>query len=394
MNKKGERKQLHVLLVIAAALVIAATLNASFTFSLTYNTTNSTLNNLTWWGNNIKMQIRKCSLADCSDGVFIGEDNTSSSYFENPNYNDMLKTNLTNARFIQYKALLETNDSSFTPRLWQANITYYNPSSVDKPAITPSTAYEFQALNCSTKAYHPLSKINITFEWYNASVKYSGQNITTTSGAEASASLTKGIQNAGETWNCTVTSFYGAEFSTPESATKYISSTPAGYWVTTADTLINTTWFGNNIKMQIRTCSQPDCSDNTPFFGSDNTSSSYFINPSFNNLSKTNITNQLEHRYIQYKAYLESGNNFDTPKLWQINIIISISEFERPDGVINCSLNPILLANVTRNISIHMRGSGTVTIPSPLVYIAPQFFVDSSSGCKLFVGTGGVLFAT
>ena len=75
----------------------------------------------------IKYQVRSCSNYDCSGEDFIGPDQTSSTFFtELDNTSSSLpsfdiSSLLSPNRFIQYRAVLETDDGELTPLLKSAN---------------------------------------------------------------------------------------------------------------------------------------------------------------------------------------------------------------------------------------------------------------------------------
>src|SRR3989344_6580567 len=84
----------------------------------------------------IKFQSTSCSSSDCSDGTFVGSDNTSSTYFTS---NASLNSTLTpNNRYFQYKAYLETSNTSITPYLESVELSY-NAAPLDPSLILNST---------------------------------------------------------------------------------------------------------------------------------------------------------------------------------------------------------------------------------------------------------------
>jgi len=69
----------------------------------------------------LEFQVRNCSLPDCSDGVFVGPDNTSSTFF----------TSLDNSfekysRFFQYKGFFSTQGTFFSPEIYNVSLNYFN----------------------------------------------------------------------------------------------------------------------------------------------------------------------------------------------------------------------------------------------------------------------------
>ena len=72
---------------------------------------------------NLKYQVKSCANADCSDNAnFIGPDGTAGTFYSENN-NSTLSTpsfvlnSVTNNRYFQYKATLDTLDSSLTPEI-------------------------------------------------------------------------------------------------------------------------------------------------------------------------------------------------------------------------------------------------------------------------------------
>ncbi len=68
---------------------------------------------------NLTLQVRNCTLSDCSDGKFIGPDGTSTTFF----------TNLTNqisliGNYFQYRINFSTQDSTITPQVFNVTINY------------------------------------------------------------------------------------------------------------------------------------------------------------------------------------------------------------------------------------------------------------------------------
>jgi hypothetical protein len=74
-------------------------------------------------GNNVTFQVRSCALSDCSDGSWMGPDNTSSTFFTSGPA-ELSATALAQNRYFQYKAFFETNNANVTPLLTGVNITY------------------------------------------------------------------------------------------------------------------------------------------------------------------------------------------------------------------------------------------------------------------------------
>ncbi len=70
----------------------------------------------------LKFQGRTCALSDCSDGgAFVGPNGTSFTFYQStdPTNNSVVLTNLAANRYFQYRAYLETDHISYSPRLSQ-----------------------------------------------------------------------------------------------------------------------------------------------------------------------------------------------------------------------------------------------------------------------------------
>ena len=71
---------------------------------------------------NVTFQVKTCSLSNCSDGNFVGPDNTSNTYFSS-NFNNLTGLNL-NSRYFQYKVYLSREDLNIAPQLFNVSISY------------------------------------------------------------------------------------------------------------------------------------------------------------------------------------------------------------------------------------------------------------------------------
>ncbi len=76
----------------------------------------------------LKYQVRSCANVDCSDGNFAGPDGTANTYYSeisnNTNSTPSLSlSKLSNSRYFQYKAFLDSPASSLTPELKSATIS-------------------------------------------------------------------------------------------------------------------------------------------------------------------------------------------------------------------------------------------------------------------------------
>lgn len=96
----------------------AGTDDVYYDFLYNYNATN--YNN-----GSILLQVRSCTQSDCFDNPsFLGPDNTSSTWFNSSTYNNLSATNLSDNRYFQWKASLNTTDNSSTPRIFNLSLDY------------------------------------------------------------------------------------------------------------------------------------------------------------------------------------------------------------------------------------------------------------------------------
>jgi len=94
-------------------------------------------------GQNLTFQVRSCSQANCSDGSWIGPDNTSSSFFTDNSFNNLGLTNLSDARYFQYKAYF-TGADGVSPELWNVTIGYAHGFVEDSAEQWPYAQQELQ----------------------------------------------------------------------------------------------------------------------------------------------------------------------------------------------------------------------------------------------------------
>lgn len=202
-----------------------------------YNNVSDVFYDFEWYGNNIKIQVRSCDDSACSGESFIGPDNTTGTWFDNPVYNDM-SANISNARYFQFKAYLFRNDTlgqNYTAELYNVSIGAYNSTYIDTPNIyalpDASEPDKNKLLNCSAIAYTPNTNVNITFTWYNGSILYSSQNASSVSNSYGSNLLIR-AGSTGEVWNCSVYAYDGVSYSNNQSSviTFLNASDPLGYY--------------------------------------------------------------------------------------------------------------------------------------------------------------------
>ena len=66
----------------------------------------------------LKAQVRSCDDSSCSGESFVGPDGTSNSYYTSPNQ----QLNVSDNRYIQYKFYFSTENTSYTPELYNVTI--------------------------------------------------------------------------------------------------------------------------------------------------------------------------------------------------------------------------------------------------------------------------------
>jgi len=74
---------------------------------------------------------------NASWGSFVGPDGTSNTYYTNASREDL---NVSDARYFQYKAYFETNDTSYTPELYNVTIDYTTLTDTTPPASVSGLA--------------------------------------------------------------------------------------------------------------------------------------------------------------------------------------------------------------------------------------------------------------
>src|SRR3989338_8473907 len=122
-NKAENEKK--VVITLAATLIFLALLCSAYADDFTYYNVGDVFHNFTWYGNNIKLQLKLCGQSNCSDGMYTGPDNTSTAWFDNPTFNNISLTNISVNRYMQYKAYLFRNiteGQSYSPELY--NVSY------------------------------------------------------------------------------------------------------------------------------------------------------------------------------------------------------------------------------------------------------------------------------
>lgn len=73
----------------------------------------------------IKFQVRACALSTCSDGVYVGPDGTSSTYFTDTSTTALPAISMSapySGQYFQYKVWLETSASALSPKLGYVKI--------------------------------------------------------------------------------------------------------------------------------------------------------------------------------------------------------------------------------------------------------------------------------
>ena len=318
-----------ILWVMAGVLLIVAALPQSAS-AVTYQTSNDVFYNFSWdW---VKVQVRSCDDAACSGETFIGPDNTSGTWFKWPKdtfeSGFLLKTNLSENRYFQYRAGLLTENDTMTPKLASASIDYANETFVSSPSISVPSASLSGQVTCSARGYSiGGAAVNLTFRWLNNSVIYNETNVTSTTGVQETASLLpKGIQKYGETWECRVRAWMNSTDYSEWKSTSETIGEPTTY-EGTDDVFYDfiymynaTNYNGGSIKIQARSCQQAGCSDSPTFIGPDNTSGTWFTNSTYNDIRSVNLT---EARYFQYRAFLSTTDNTVTPRLFNVSVIAS-----------------------------------------------------------------------
>ncbi len=164
----------RVLPLLAAVFILLVVATSPASAVLTYQDMNDTFHNFTYLYNGIKLQVRSCTTSDCSGSPnFIGPDNSTTSWFNNSNYNDLSTVNLSRTRYFQYRAYLWTDNTTVSPRLWNVSLTYGDVQAPVISLISPAnTTYSVT----SPSLNYAVSDANLDKVWY----LYNGTNTTLT----------------------------------------------------------------------------------------------------------------------------------------------------------------------------------------------------------------------
>ncbi len=96
--------------------------------------------------NDVKYQVRSCDDNACSGESFIGPDGTSNTYYSDANNTStdlptFALSNVSNNQYFQYKTILETDNSSYLPKISSNTFTYQNYP-VDKPSVSSTNSLD------------------------------------------------------------------------------------------------------------------------------------------------------------------------------------------------------------------------------------------------------------
>ncbi len=104
--------------------------NGTFTSQIFDANSSADWKNVTWDNvsvpkTNVTFQLRSCYDVSCTGSVFVGPDNTNTTYFINNTGEDLSAIgNISDNQFFQFRAFLKTNDSDLTPQLLWVNVSY------------------------------------------------------------------------------------------------------------------------------------------------------------------------------------------------------------------------------------------------------------------------------
>jgi len=134
----------------------------------------------------LQFQVRSCNDPVCNTETFVGPDGTGATYYSEMNNStlnspDFSITNLGNNRYFQYKADFSTDNTTYSPELYEVQIdnsklNYYNNSPIITAAssITPADVVEWNSfLETATKPsgseiYYQISDDDgATWYWWN-----------------------------------------------------------------------------------------------------------------------------------------------------------------------------------------------------------------------------------
>ncbi|MCK4649723.1 DUF2341 domain-containing protein [Candidatus Pacearchaeota archaeon] len=187
----------------------------NFAINRTYQNISDVYWEFQWETNNVKLQVRSCDDANCSGEIFIGYDNTSSTWFNDSLDTSLADINISDNRYFQYKAYLWRNASigqKFTPILYNVSINK-TTSDTTAPSVTINSPL--------SQSYAPSSILfNVTASdvssvdtcWYSLD---SGANVSMTDSGnywnDTNVSMTEGSHTVEFYCNDTLGNLNGTE---------------------------------------------------------------------------------------------------------------------------------------------------------------------------------------
>ncbi len=135
---------------------------------------------------NLRFQVRSCDDSSCSGEAFIGPDGTGSTYYSELSNGSLglpvlPLTNVDSNRFFQYKSYFNTDDSAYSPKLYDVSITTNGSLyPTDSPSLQPASTFtqadlyeltgfeETATKQAGTEIYYQLSDDDgVTWKWWN-----------------------------------------------------------------------------------------------------------------------------------------------------------------------------------------------------------------------------------
>ena len=197
-------------------------------------------------GLELKFQATSCADSGCSDGIFVGPDNTSLTYFLE---NVSLNTTLTpDNQYFQYKAFFATGETSQTPYLMSIDVGYtmadMNPTFFGS-SFLPSPAYSNSTLNASIGCQDAENdtSMEMTLSWWKENEVNTSYSAFFANGSYNQWLLHPDNISRGETWAANITCFDGTNTAETQIGSINISNLVPGY--TTAPDINSSS--GNNL---------------------------------------------------------------------------------------------------------------------------------------------------
>jgi len=240
---------------------------------------------------------------------------------------------LDNITYFQYKFEFETDNSSFTPELYNVTVDYTSLNQLPivlSLSLVPSSPKTVDDLTCSFTITDQDSEDSLTanITWYKNNAIYSSTTQSVTNGTQASSILDSSNTAKNEEWNCTIIPYDGTAYGNQNSSSITIQNSPP-------------------------TAPNISLTPSPPYTNND-------LNVAFNQVSQDNDSDTITYIYEWYKdSVLQPGQTTSTVsngvtsknEVWIVNVTPNDGE---EDGT-------VAQANVTIQNSIPSITSASIT---------------------------------